>query len=648
RIIRTARAMGIRSVAVYSEADADALHVREADEAVAIGPAPAAKSYLDIARIVAAAKESGAEAIHPGFGFLSESPAFARAVTEAGLVFIGPPAEAIAAMGDKIESKRIARAAGLPVVPGALDVVPDAEAAVQAARQLGYPVMIKAAGGGGGKGIRTARNDAEVRAGFAAARNEAVTGFGDDRIFVEKLVAEPRHIEIQVLADAHGAVIHLGERECSIQRRHQKVIEEAPSPLVDSKMRAAMGRKAVALARAAGYRSAGTVEFIVDAARNFYFMEMNTRLQVEHPVTEAVTGLDLVELMIRIAAGEPLPLRQSEVRLKGWSIEARIYAEDPARGFLPSTGRLVRYREPLPGPSLRIDTGVYEGAEVCIHYDPMIAKVISRGADRAEAIAVLRDALDSLYIRGVGNNIGFLAAILSHPRFAAGRLSTGFIAEEFPDGFTGRGADRDTRALLIAVAAAVHHQHWVRENAISGRLKAARPPGSSEWVVLIDGERHEVAVAETAGGFAVLCSGRSIELVSDWRLGDPLYHTHVDGRAVTVQVERNGIGYRLAHGGAQLDVRVLSRRAGELSAIMPAKRPPDTARRLLSPMPGLLVSIAVQPGQRVKAGQELAVVEAMKMENMLRAERDARVSRLLARPGDSLSVDQAILEFEFD
>jgi propionyl-CoA carboxylase alpha chain len=648
RIIRTARAMGIRSVAVYSDVDADALHVREADEAVAIGPATALLSYLNGERIIAAAKASGAEAIHPGFGFLSESAAFARAVEAAGLVFIGPPPDAIAAMGDKIESKRLAREAGVATVPGSLDVVADADAALAVAREIGFPVMIKASAGGGGKGIRTAHTDSEVRSGFTGARHEAAASFGDDRIFIEKLIEEPRHIEIQVLGDAHGAVIHLGERECSIQRRHQKVIEEAPSSLIDSKLRAAMGKQAVALAKSVGYRSAGTVEFVVDTARNFYFLEMNTRLQVEHPVTEAVTGLDLVELMIRVAAGEPLLLRQSDVKLRGWSIEARVYAEDPARGFLPSTGRLVRYREPLAGSSLRIDTGIYEGAEVSVHYDPMIAKVISKGADRSEAIAVLRDALDSMYIRGVGNNLGFLTTILAHPRFVAGRLSTGFIAEEFPEGFAGLQPSRETTALLIAVAAAVHHQHWVRDNAISGRLKTARPAGSSEWVVLTNGERHEVAVAETAGGFAAIGNDSSFELVSDWRLGEPLYRTHVDGRAVTVQVERSGIGYRVSHGGAQLEVRVLSRRAAELSAIMPPKRVADTSRHLLSPMPGLLVSIAVAPGQRVKAGQELAVVEAMKMENMLRAERDARVGRLLATPGDSLSVDQAILEFELE
>ena len=645
RVIRTCRAMGIKTVAVYSDADADALHVREADEAVHIGASPAAQSYLLVDRIVEACRKTGAQAVHPGYGFLSEKEEFAVALKKAGVVFIGPPAKAVAAMGDKIESKKLAKKAKVNTVPGYLGVIKDDKEAVKIAREVGYPVMIKASAGGGGKGMRIARSDQEVREGFRAATSEAKSSFADDRVFIEKYIEDPRHIEIQILADSHGNTIYLGERECSIQRRHQKVIEEAPSPFLDAKTRAAMGAQAVALAEAVGYASAGTVEFIVDSKKHFYFLEMNTRLQVEHPVTEMVTGLDLVEQMIRVAAGEKLKIKQKDVALNGWAIEARVYAEEPERGFLPSIGRLVKYREPATGGAVRVDSGVYEGAEISMFYDPMIAKVVGYGADRQEATVALRDALDSFHIRGVGHNINFLAALLKKPRFASGKLSTNFIAEEFPDGFGGTKPEIADIRLINAVAAVVHHQYDQRDAAISGRLRPAPERAGGQWVIANNGERHMVTVAETAGGYAVIDDEASIELASTWRLGEPLFQATANGRQVTVQVERIGTGYRVSHGGALAKLRVLPTRAAELLAKMPVKRPPDMSRFLLSPMPGLLVSLAVETGQEVKAGQELAIVEAMKMENLLRAERDGRVAKLHAKPGDSLAVDQPIVEF---
>ncbi|MGH6893537.1 MAG: acetyl-CoA carboxylase biotin carboxylase subunit [Dongiaceae bacterium] len=645
RVIRTARAMGIETVAVYSESDADALHVREAGEAVAIGPAAAAQSYLSIEKIVDACKRTGAEAVHPGYGFLSENRKFAEALKQAGIAFIGPDTHAIAAMGDKIESKKLAKKAGVTTVPGYLGVIKDAEEAVKIAKEVGYPVMVKASAGGGGKGMRIARSDQETRDGFRSASNEARSSFADDRVFIEKFVEEPRHIEIQVLADGHGNCLYLGERECSIQRRHQKVIEEAPSPFLDEKTRKAMGEQAVALAKAVQYRSAGTVEFIVDAKRNFYFLEMNTRLQVEHPVTEMVTGLDLVEQMIRVAAGEKLKFKQSDVKLKGWAIEARVYAEDPVRNFLPSTGRLVRYREPSLGPAVRVDSGVYEGAEISMFYDPMIAKLVTYGEDRPSAISTMREALDSFYIRGLGHNIGFLSALMAHPRFQTGRLTTGFIAEEFPDGFHGIALPDEAKGDVIAVAAIVHQSYARRSVAASPHFKTAAPVANGNWVVKIGAEHHAVTVVETAMGHAVIDGKRSRELVSAWNIGDPLYRGRIDGRSVVVQIDREGIGYRFNHGGAQLKILVLTPRAAELDRHMLEKTPPDMSRFLLSPMPGLLVALAVQEGQDIKAGQELAVVEAMKMENLLRAERDGKVAKLHAKPGDSLSVDQVIVEF---
>ena len=646
RVIRTARRMGIKTVAVYSEADIDALHVEMADEAVAVGPAPSAESYLVADRIIAAAKETRAQAIHPGYGFLSENAAFAKALEAAGIAFIGPPIKAIKAMGDKIASKKLAAKAGVSTIPGHMDLIPDAAEAVRIARDVGYPVMIKASAGGGGKGMRIARNDAEAKEGFASARNEAKSSFADDRIFIEKFVEEPRHIEIQVLADSHGNVIHLGERECSIQRRHQKVIEEAPSPFLDEATRQAMGSQAVALARAVDYRSAGTVEFIVDKDRNFYFLEMNTRLQVEHPVTEFVTGLDLVEQMIRVADGQKLPLTQDEVLRNGWAIEARIYAEDPFRGFLPSTGRLVRFQPPEDNSYVRVDTGVGEGGEISMFYDPMIAKLITYGPDRDTAADRMQEALDGFYIRGLSHNISFLSALIAHPRFREGRLTTDFIAEEYPDGFTGDALPDQDPVPLAAVAAAVHRRYAERDSAVTGVLDGHERHLPDRWAVMIGDHVLQAVVVPVQGGFELEIDGRHVRLESDWELGENIVRGVVDGAPLTVQVDKLGVGYRLYHGGSELVARVVTPRTAELAAKMPIKLPPDTSQYLLSPMPGLLSSVAVEPGREVKSGEVLAVVEAMKMENVLRAERDGTVKTLHAAPGDSLAVDQIILEFE--
>jgi propionyl-CoA carboxylase alpha chain len=642
RIIRTCRRLKIATVAVYSEADADALHVRMADEAVPVGPPPAVESYLRIDRIVAAARHSGAEAIHPGYGFLAENAAFAEAVAAEGIGFIGPPAAAIRLMGDKLEAKRLATLAGVSTVPGHAEPVRDAREAGPIAERIGYPVMIKAAAGGGGKGMRIATRPSELREGLERARSEARSSFGDDRVFLEKLIAEPRHIEIQVLADQHGNVIHLGERECSIQRRHQKVIEEAPSPLLDDATRAAMGAQAVALARAVGYQSAGTVEFIVDAGRNFYFLEMNTRLQVEHPVTELITGLDLVEQMLRVAAGEPLALTQDDVRLHGWAIEARVYAEDPARGFLPSSGRLRRYVEPA-GEGVRVDAGVVEGSDVAMFYDPMIAKVCAHGPDRAAAIARLRAALDGLYIRGPSHNVGFLAAVLRRQRFAEGRLSTDFIAEQFGERFVGEPLDDRSCLELAAAAVALRLGEAHRAGAISGRM--AQAPVPRDWVVRLD--THEIALHAERDGDAVSVTidGRQHRVRHDWRPGLALAHVAIDDRTITLQVDRCPEGYRLARGGSEALVLVRTRKAAEFAARIPAKTPPDTSKFLLSPMPGLIVSIPVRAGEPVKAGQELLVLEAMKMENVLRAERDAVVEAIEVEPGATVAADQVLMAF---
>ncbi len=647
RVIRTAKKMGIATVAVYSDADAGSLAVRMADEAVRIGPPPAADSYLVADRILDAIRETGAEAVHPGYGFLSENAGFARTLEAEGIAFIGPPPDAIAAMGDKIESKKIADAAGVNTVPGHMGIIEDDGEAVRIADGIGYPVMIKASAGGGGKGMRIANDADEVREGFRSARNEARSSFGDDRVFIEKFIEEPRHIEIQVLADTHGNVVHLGERECSIQRRHQKVIEEAPSPFLDTETRAEMGAQACALARAVDYCSAGTVEFIVDKDRNFYFLEMNTRLQVEHPVTEMITGLDLVEQMIRVADGEKLAFTQDEVKIDGWAIESRVYAEDPARNFLPAIGRLARYRTPdEDGQNVRIDTGVGEGSEISMFYDPMIAKLATHGPDRATAIARMQDALDAYYIRGTGHNTAFLASIMAHPRFADGRLTTNFIAEEYPEGYAPLPPEGDLRDRFEAVAASVHGCYAARARFSGTRQMPAQKGEQQTWAVRLGDASVPVTVSYGERGARVAVDGTELVVETGWMLGDPVCEVRIDGEPAVVQIDRLGIGYRLTHRGVEALVRVLSPRAAELDAKMPEKQPPDLSRFVLSPMPGLLVSLAVEPGAQVRAGEEVAVVEAMKMENVLRAVSDGVVKTLHAEPGDSLSVDQPIVEFE--
>jgi propionyl-CoA carboxylase alpha chain len=644
RIIRTCRRLGIATVAVHSEADADAPHVRMADEAVAIGPPPAVESYLRIDRIVDAARRTGAKAVHPGYGFLSENAVFAEAVEAEGMVFIGPPPNAIRLMGDKLEAKRLAAEAGVSIVPGHSEAVREPRLAARIAAEIGYPVMIKAAAGGGGKGMRIALNAHDLRDALERAASEARSSFGDDRVFLEKFVREPRHIEIQVLADRHGRTLHLGERECSIQRRHQKVIEEAPSPLLDAATRRAMGEQATALARAAGYHSAGTVEFIVDAERNFYFLEMNTRLQVEHPVTELVTGLDLVEQMLKVAAGEPLGLTQDQLRLDGWAIEARVYAEDPARGFLPSTGRLRRYVEPQ-GQGLRVDSGVVEGSEVQLYYDPMIAKVCAHGRDRGEAIDRLGAALDGFYIRGVSHNAAFLTALVNHRRFRAGELSTDFIAAEFGERFEGVAPTAATRTGLAAVAVALRLTQAQREARISGQLPGWRPSLRTDWVVQLGDENIVVEARPEPPLFIVDAAGTRHELLLEWRPGEPLARATIEGRTAVVQVDPCPEGFWLSHGGIEIQALVRTREAAEFAARVPPKVPPDTSKFLLSPMPGLIVSVAVAKGEPVKAGQELAVLEAMKMENVLRAERDGVIEEIRIVPGATVAADQVLFAF---
>ena len=637
RVIASARRMGIATVAVFSEADAGARHVREADDAVGVGPAAAAESYLSIERIVAAALDSGAEAVHPGYGFLSENPAFVEAVEGAGLVFIGPAAAAMAAMGDKIEARRIAAAAGVATIPGGEGALADAEAAARAAASLGYPVMIKAAAGGGGKGMRLAAAAGEVREAYARATSEASAAFGDGRVFVERYVADPRHIEIQVLADDHGNVIHLGERECSIQRRHQKVIEECPSPHLDEDTRRAMGAQAVALAHAVEYRSAGTVEFIVDAERAFYFLEMNTRLQVEHPVTELVTGIDLVEEMIRIAAGEPLRIAQESVPMAGWALEARVYAEDPARGFLPSSGRLVRYAPPPEGDGVRLDSGVVEGGEVPVFYDPLIAKLCSHGRDRDHAIARMRGALDRFYVDGIHHNIEFLNAVFGHPRFAAGRLSTAFIAEVFGERFAPATGPAATVRALTAIGAVAHHREYHRDWADAG--------GPTEWVIEV-GERSFAATVAAAGeAWEVAVEGVSLAVAFDWRYTSGLVEATVAGQAMGVILVKQHEGYRLSHAGVAVALVARRPRVAELAALMPAAAAQDAANQALSPMPGLVISVAVLAGDAVEKGQPLAIIDAMKMENVVRAERDGTIAAVPVRAGEVIAADAVIVEF---
>lgn len=648
RVIKTARAMGIATVAVYSDADRDALHVQMADEAVNIGPAPTAESYLVIENILKAIKDTGAEAVHPGYGFLSENTHFAQALEKAGVAFIGPGAKAITAMGDKIESKKLANAAKVSCVPGHPDAIADADEAVKVSDTIGYPVMLKASAGGGGKGMRIAWNADEARDGFVRATNEAKSSFGDDRVFVEKFIEDPRHIEIQIIADKHGNTIYLGERECSIQRRHQKVIEEAPSPFLDEKTRKAMGEEAVSLAAAVDYHSAGTVEFIVDKDKNFFFLEMNTRLQVEHPVTEYITGLDLVELMIRVADGEKLPFKQEDVTLTGWAMESRIYAEDPFRNFMPSIGRLIKYRPPVEEEgAVRVDTGVYEGGEISMYYDPMIAKLVTYGKDRAEATKNMRQALDEFYIKGVQHNIPFLNALVSHERFIDGRLTTNFIAEEYPEGFNPTDTVPTDAKVFAAVAGLMHAAYQARAAQISGQQRGHNRQVSTDWIVAFGDDNYQVAVGDAESGRVELnVNGTDFIISTDWQLGEPLFRAEIAGEHVCFQVSRTTVSYTISQGGFQADAWVLSPHVAELNTLMLVKEAPDTSKLLLSPMPGLLVSVAVEEGQEVKAGEELCVVEAMKMENVLRAEKDVTVTSVKAEAGASLMVDQIIMEFE--
>jgi propionyl-CoA carboxylase alpha chain len=652
RIIKTARRMGIETVAVYSEADRDALHVEMADTAVAIGPPPPSESYLVIDKIVAACKATGAEAVHPGYGFLSEREAFPKALKKAGVVFIGPNARAIAAMGDKIESKKAAARAKVSTVPGHLGVIADEKQAVKIADEIGYPVMIKASAGGGGKGMRIAHSRAEVAEGFARARSEAKSSFGDDRVFIEKFIVDPRHVEIQVLGDKHGNVIHLGERECSIQRRNQKVVEEAPSPLIDAATRSKMGEQAVALAKAVGYDSAGTVEFVAGQDKSFYFLEMNTRLQVEHPVTELVTGIDLVEQMIRVATGEKLKLKQGDVKLDGWAVETRVYAEDPVRNFLPSIGRLVRYRPPAEtragGITVRNDTGVYEGGEISLYYDPMIAKLVTHAGTRKEAIAAQADALDAFTIDGFRHNISFLSALMQNERWQAGKLSTAFLAEEFPHGFHPLAPAGETARVLAAVAAAVDHVLGERKRRISGQRPGSAVTRERRRVVRLGESELVLDIVREDDSLAVRFDGERKGprlLASAWKPGDPTWSGTIDGRAIWVQVRPVPNGFDLAHRGVETRAYVYTEREAAAARLMPAKKEADSGKAVRCPMPGLVVSIAVLEGQEVKAGETLAVVEAMKMENVLRAERDGVVKAIRAKPGDSLAVDAVIMEF---
>ncbi|MBR1350934.1 acetyl/propionyl/methylcrotonyl-CoA carboxylase subunit alpha [Bradyrhizobium sp. U87765 SZCCT0048] len=655
RVIKTARRMGIATVAVYSEADRNAVHVEMADEAILIGPPPAAESYLLIDRIVEACRRTGAEAVHPGYGFLSEREAFPRALADAGVTFIGPNPGAIAAMGDKIESKKAAAKAKVSTVPGYLGVIEDDVHAVRIADEIGYPVMIKASAGGGGKGMRIAHSRAEVAEGFKLARAEAKASFGDDRVFIEKFIVDPRHIEIQVLGDKHGNVIYLGERECSVQRRNQKVIEEAPSPLLDEATRRRMGEQAVALAKAVNYDSAGTVEFVAGQDKSFYFLEMNTRLQVEHPVTELVTGIDLVEQMIRVAAGEELAIKQGDVVIKGWAVESRVYAEDPFRNFLPSIGRLVKYRPPAEvsrdGITVRNDTGVEEGGEISIFYDPMIAKLITHGPSRIAAIEAQSAALDAFYIDGIRHNVPFLSALMNHPRWRKGELSTGFIAEEFPQGFAAREPEGDVARRIAAVGAAIDHVLGERKRQISGQMNGRpvtrerrRAVWLNRWEIALDVARDGEAVAVRfveAGGEA----GAPHHLVSTWKPGEGVWHGTIDGAAIAVQVRPIPNGFRLAHEGYEVAVSVFTESEANAARLMPVVTAADTGKKLLCPMPGLVISIDVAEGQEVKAGETLAVVEAMKMQNVLRAERDGTVKAIHAKPGATLAVDALILEF---
>ena len=651
RVIKTARKMGIATVAIYSDADEGALHVKMADEAVHIGPSPANQSYIVIDKVMEAIRLSGAEAVHPGYGFLSENPKFAEALEAAGVAFIGPPKGAIEAMGDKITSKKIAQDADVSTVPGYMGLIDDADEAVRISNEIGYPVMIKASAGGGGKGMRIAWNDDDARQGFQSSKNEAAASFGDDRIFIEKFVTQPRHIEIQVLCDKHGNGVYLNERECSIQRRNQKVVEEAPSPFLDEATRRAMGEQSLALAHAVGYSSAGTVEFIVDAEKNFYFLEMNTRLQVEHPVTELITGVDLVEQMIRVAAGEKLSFKQSDIGINGWAIENRLYAEDPYRGFLPSIGRLSRYRPPEEivekTRAVRNDTGVFEGGEISMYYDPMIAKLCTWGPTRSDAIEEMRNALDAFELEGIGHNLPFLAAVMDHRKFISGDMTTAFIAEEYPDGFDGVTLDEEALRRIAAAAAAMHRVAEIRRSRISGRMDNHERRVGTDWTVSLQGQSLNLTMsADRQGADVIFDSGASYRVESDWTPGDTLARLEVGGEPLILKVERRTSGYRIRYRGADLTVTIRTPRQAELAGRMLEKTPPDTSKLLLCPMPGLIVKVDVSEGQEVQEGQALCTVEAMKMENILRAEKKAVVKKINAAAGQSLAVDDIIMEFE--
>jgi propionyl-CoA carboxylase alpha chain len=646
RVIKSCRKMGIKTVAVYSDADEAALHVEMADEAVHLGPPPAAQSYLLADKIIQACKDTGAEAVHPGYGFLSERESFAKALDEAGIAFIGPPAKAIAAMGDKIESKKLANEAGVSTVPGYIGEIEDGDEALKIAADIGFPVMIKASAGGGGKGMRIAHSAEDVKENFDSARNEAIASFGDGRIFIEKFVVEPRHIEIQLIGDKHGNVIYLNERECSIQRRHQKVVEEAPSPFVDPEMRKAMGEQSVALAQAVGYFSAGTVEFVVGADKSFYFLEMNTRLQVEHPVTELITGIDLVENMIRVAYGEKLPFTQDDIGINGWAIENRVYAEDPYRNFLPSIGRLVRYKTPAEENGVRVDTGVVEGSEISMFYDPMIAKLCTWAPTRLEAIDKQIDALNEYYIRGCGHNIDFVSAVMQHERFRSGKITTAFIAEEYPDGFLGNPITDALHKTFVAVAAVCDAIKCARATRISGQIPGHEPKLPSARTVCLGDAVHHVSVAADADRWTATIDGDDVTVEDAWRPGDLQFSGAVGGQEITIEVDAQPTGFALSANGTKATVSVLQPHVNELSKHMIEKVAPDTSKMLLCPMPGLIVRLDVEVGQEVEAGQALAVVEAMKMENILRAERKMTVAKINAAAGDSLAVDDVIMEFE--
>jgi len=651
RVIKTAKKLGIATVAVYSDADVNALHVKMADEALRIGPAPSVQSYIVIDKIIDAICKTGAEAVHPGYGFLSENPKFAEELEKQGVAFIGPPVKAIEAMGDKITSKKIAAQAGVSTVPGHMGLIEDADEAVKISATIGYPVMIKATAGGGGKGMRVAWNDAEAREGFQSSKNEAKSSFGDDRIFIEKFVAQPRHIEIQVLGDQHGKLLYLGERECSIQRRNQKVIEEAPSPFLDAASRKAMGEQAVALGKAVGYFSAGTVEFIVDSARRFYFLEMNTRLQVEHPVTELVTGVDLVEQMIRVAAGETLSFAQEDVKLDGWAIESRIYAEDPYRNFLPSIGRLVKYNPPAEGRRrdgtiVRNDTGVFEGGEISMYYDPMIAKLCTWAPDRVAAIHAMAKALDDFEVDGIGHNISFLSAVMDQERFRSGRLTTAYIAEEFPEGFKGIEPGKDALRTLAAVAALINLRVQKRAVLVSGALANHPRTVGKHWVISLAGQVVPATVTEEGSRTMVAFGDGSVAVTTEWLPGKSHASFQVGHETVGVKVNMAGSGWRLRCRGIDVVVRVRTPATAALAWLMPEKLPPDTSKMLLCPMPGVITTVMVGEGDSVESGQPLATVEAMKMENVLRAERKGVVKTILAKAGASLAVDELIMDFE--